>query len=87
MGWIIEYTKGARKQLEALPKETANRVDKYLRERIAVSPHIYGKALRGNLAGHWRYRSGNYRIICTPHDEIIIIEVVSIGHRKDIYEV
>lgn len=50
------------------------------------NPFIHGKALTANLRGHWRYRVGNYRLICKIEQDEVIILVVEIGHRSDIYE-
>ena len=48
-------------------------------------PRLYGKPLSANRAGQWRYRIGDYRIIAKIEDEKLIILVISIGHRRDIY--
>ena len=50
------------------------------------NPRLWGKSLTGSLNEKWRYRVGDYRILCVIKDHIVTIEVVSIGHRKDIYK-
>lgn len=55
-------------------------------KRAAISPRQYGKAMKGEYAGCWRYRVGKYRIICSLHDEILLIEVIRVGHRSDVYK-
>jgi len=47
---------------------------------------MFGKALKGNLGDYWRYRVGNYRLIAEINDEEIIIIIIGIGHRRDIYK-
>ena len=86
MAWKIEYTKTAREQLKKLPFDIASRVTEYMRERAAEAPRQYGKAMKGNFSGFWRYRVGEYRVICSLHDDILVIEVIRIGHRKNIYK-
>lgn len=56
--------------------------------RIATNedPRRFGKALKGNLRGLWRYRVGNFRIICRIEDEVLSVLVITIGHRRDIYD-
>ena len=49
-------------------------------------PKAEGKSLVGNLSGFWRYRVGDYRLICRIHDEELEILVVEVGHRKEIYD-
>ena len=49
-------------------------------------PRTVGKALTGELRGFWRYRIGDYRVICELIDDALIILAVEVGHRRDIYE-
>jgi len=51
-----------------------------------TNPRLYGKGLVANLNGQWRYRIGDYRIIAEISDEKITILVLTIGHRKEIYQ-
>jgi mRNA interferase RelE/StbE len=59
-----------------------------LENRVVTSndPRQLGAALTGNLKGLWRYRIGDYRIICRIEDRALIVVVVIVGHRRDIYE-
>lgn len=50
------------------------------------TPQIFGKGLKGNKAGLWRYRIGNYRLICEIIDNKLIILVLTVGHRREIYK-
>lgn len=87
MAWIIEYTDFATRKLESIDKKMADRIKKYLDEKIAIdlNPRRLGKSLHGNLSGYWRYRVGDYRIICEIHDEEVIVLVIDVGHRSRIY--
>lgn len=82
MQWRIE--------LEVIAERSINKLDKPSREHIRAflkdilmqdNPRIKGKALQGNLKGLWRYRVGDYRIICRIKDSELIILVVELGHR------
>lgn len=76
----------AKKQLKQLDKVIQKRMVKFLSELTKIDdPRSKGKRLVGNLLGFWRYRVGDYRLICRIHDEEIEILVVEIGHRKKIY--
>lgn len=88
MAWTISYTDTARKQLRKLDKQTARRVLDFMDERIAgaQSPRDTGKALTGPMLGtFWRYRVGDYRIICEIQDGKLCVLVVEIGHRREVY--
>lgn len=87
MVWTIDYTDTARRSLRKLDRQAARRIVDFMDERIAPSddPRQSGKALSGPLAGLWRYRVGDYRIICEVKDGQLVVLVVTIGHRSDIY--
>ena len=87
MAWTIEYSDTARRQLRKLDKQSARRILDYVDQRIAPVEDVrsLGKALRGPLGEFWRYRVGEYRIICEGLDNQLRILVVRIGARKDIY--
>lgn len=84
--WTFELTPRARKRLKHLDKPVAIRVLKALHDLTQLDdPRTRGKALTGNLAGLWRYRVGNYRIICSISDNTCIILALEIAHRSHIY--
>lgn len=88
MAWTIDYTETARKQLRKLDKQTARRILDFMDERIAgpEDPRRTGKALTGpSLGAYWRYRIGDYRIICDIQDGALRVLVIEIGNRRDIY--
>lgn len=87
MAWQIEFTDGARKQLAKLAHLEAKRIRDYLRHRIGTldNPRDLGKALTGQHAGLWRYRVGDYRLICEMRDDVLVVLVLRIGHRREVY--
>lgn len=87
MAWTISYTASARKQLRKLDKQTARRIVEFMDERVAgKGPRSSGKALTGPTLGeYWRYRVGDYRIICDIQDGAVCILVIEIGNRRDVY--
>ncbi|TLU83897.1 MAG: type II toxin-antitoxin system RelE/ParE family toxin [Chlorobium sp.] len=85
MAWKIELTASAEKELAKMDKAVARRNIKYLRDRVAIDPRTSGKALRGDHSGLWRYRVGDYRVICEIYDDKISVLVVHVGHRKEAY--
>ncbi len=87
MVWTIEYTETSRKQLKKLDKQIAKRILDYMDARVSGSknPRSSGKVLVGSLGGLWRYRVGDYRIICDIQDNALRVLVVKIGNRGDVY--
>jgi mRNA interferase RelE/StbE len=85
LAWTIEFTGSAENELARLDKSVAKRIIRYLRERVSIDPRSSGKALKVDHSGLWRYRIGDYRLICEIYDEKISVLVVRIGHRKEVY--
>ena len=87
MRYRVLYTRTAVKQLKKMDKTIASFIISYIEEKLVdcSNPRIFGKSLHGNLRDKWRYRVGDYRILAKIDDENIIITVVEIGHRKEIY--
>jgi mRNA interferase RelE/StbE len=85
--WIIEWDDRARKELRKLDKQLQKEILTYLRKRIATKedPRRFGKPLAYDKHGLWRYRVQNARIICRIEGDELIVLVVKVGHRKDIY--
>lgn len=88
MTWTVEFDDAAAKELRKLDRQAQSDILRYLRERIATDedPRRFGKPLSGELTGLWRYRVRNYRIICNIEDDKLIVLVVRVSHRKDVYE-
>ena len=87
MAWTINFTKTALKQLGKLDKPTARLIVRFMEEKIGGSDDArrYGHALVGDQKGRWRYRIGDYRVLCELRDSELLVIVVEIGHRKEIY--
>lgn len=87
MAWNIEIKPTADKSLGKLDHQVAKRILKFMHGRIAPldNPRSVGEALSGPLGDFWKYRVGDYRIICDIKDEIITILVLTIGDRKEVY--
>lgn len=87
MAWQIEFTHEAEKQLSKIDRQSAKRIFNFLRERIAQAedPRSLGKALKGVLREFWRYRIGDYRIISRIEDDRLLVLVVRVAHRREVY--
>jgi mRNA interferase RelE/StbE len=85
--WKVEWDDRARKELRKLDRQGQNDILQYLRKRIASSenPRRFGKNLMYNKYGLWRYRVKNYRIICRIYDSELIVLVIRVGHRRNVY--
>jgi len=88
MSWVYRFDERALKELKKIEPQAQRDIIAYLDERIATDsdPRRFGKSLRANLTGLWRYRVGHYRIICQIKDNVMLVLVVAVGHRKDVYE-
>ncbi|WP_299742826.1 type II toxin-antitoxin system RelE/ParE family toxin [Devosia sp.] len=88
MAWTIEVDERAARQLGKLDRPDAVRIRNFLRDRLATldDPRQLGKALQGSKLGNlWRYRVGDFRIICDLQDTRLVVLVVGVGNRRDIY--
>ncbi len=87
MTWTVEWDDKARRVLRKLNRSTQADILRYFRERIMVDddPRRFGKALRHELQGLWRYRIGDYRVVCQIQDEQLIVLALAVGHRRNIY--
>lgn len=88
MNYKVEYSKTAQKQIKKLDNYTQVMLMNWITKNLVncKDPKIHGKALKGNLKGQWRYRVGDYRILCDIEDNKIIILVINVGHRREIYK-
>ncbi len=88
MVWRVELSDQAQKGLRQIDPSQAQRILNFLYERVRVNedPRAMGEALKGPRLGEfWRYRVGDFRIICAILDEALLVLVVRIGNRRDIY--
>ena len=87
LAWKIEVTETAKKQLSKLDHQVQAEIVTYLRERIQTDedPRRFGAPLRKELASRWKYRVGDYRIICEIQADTILVLVLMVGHRSKIY--
>ena len=88
MAWKIELSATAARELDKLDPPQTKRIVKFLSERLAPleNPRTIGQALRGSLLGEfWKYRVGDYRLICKIEDDRVLVLILRIGHRRDIY--
>jgi len=88
LAWRIEVSDTAEKQLAKLDRPVAKRLRTFLLERLATldDPRSIGQALKGSELGEfWKYRVGDWRIICQIKDDKILITVVRLGNRREVY--
>jgi mRNA interferase RelE/StbE len=87
LAWTVEFDPVARKQLRKLGKVPAARIITGLEQIAALDhPKQRGKAMVDNRAGYWRYRFGDFRAIARIEDEVLVIMVVAVGHRREVYD-
>ena len=84
----LEYSKEALKDLKRLDNSVARVIYAWMKKNIegCENPRVHGKGLSSNRSGQWRYRIGDYRLICDINDSELVILAVSIGHRRDVYD-
>jgi mRNA interferase RelE/StbE len=85
---MVEFDEAAAKELRKLDRQAQQEILRYFRERIATDedPRRFGKPLSRDMAGLWRYRVRNYRVICHIEDDKLVVLVLRAGHRKVVYE-
>lgn len=85
--WSISFEPRAEKDLQKLSSADRARVLRYLAERVATleDPRAQGKALKANFSGAWRYRVGDIRIIVRIELDVLVVVVLAVGHRGDVY--
>lgn len=87
MTYHVEFTKDALKSLKKLDKHTSLFITAWVRKNLegCLDPRAHGKGLTANRSGQWRYRIGDYRLIADIQDDKVLILIVEIGHRRDVY--
>lgn len=88
MSYSVRFTKEALKQIKKMDRQNAALIIGWIRKNLenCDDPRAHGKGLTANRSGQWRYRVGNCRIIAEILDREVIILVLNIGHRRDIYD-
>ena len=88
MDWIVEFDPEAAEDFRKLDRSVQRRLQNYIRDRIipAEDPRAFARPLRGEQAGLWRFRVGDYRMICDIEEETVTILVLRVGHRREIYK-
>lgn len=87
MTWKVEFDDRALKELRKLDLRVQRQILRFLRQRVATpdNPKRFGKPLSGDRLGLWRYRIGSYRLICRIEEDRVVVLVLGVGHRKDVY--
>ena len=87
MNWVYRFDERALKELKKLGHQAQLDILDYLDGRITADadPRRFGKGLSADLVGLWLYRVGDYRILCQIKDGELLVLVVAVGHRKDVY--
>ena len=86
--WIVEFDPDAIKDLKKLDKPIQQRIYGFLLDRLAQmdNPRDLGEALAGaKLGAYWKYRVGDWRIICDLQDQRIVVRVLRVGNRREVY--
>ena len=88
MPWTVDISANAAKTLEQMDSTVRNRIRRFVQERLqgTDNPRQWGAALSGRYAGLWKYRIGNYRLVCQLQDERLVVLVVKAEHRSDAYQ-
>ena len=86
MGWRVNFGAKATKEFAKLDTQTQQRIYDYARWLETLDdPKQSGHGLVGGLSGFWRYRVGKYRLICAMQDNVLVIEVIRIAKRDEVY--
>lgn len=84
--WTIKISERALRSLRKMDKQVARRIrDKLAEISTLENPRSTGKALTGSLAGVWRYRVGDYRILCDIEDNELVVIIIDVAHRREVY--
>ena len=88
MKYQVVYSQRAIKELKKLDKYTKRIIKSWIDKNLVdcEDPRVHGKGLTANRSGQWRYRIGDYRLICQIEDEELVILALTVGHRRDVYE-
>jgi len=87
MSYSVEYSDNAKKALKKIDKHQTQIIISWIEKNLVncENPRLHGKPLRHDRKGEWRYRVGSYRLLAEIHDNLVTIEIISIGHRRVVY--
>jgi mRNA interferase RelE/StbE len=87
--WDVRFNRKAGKEFDKVDRPIQKKIKAYIATHLMMNenPRLFGHALKGNLRDFWRYRIGDYRLICYIDDKKQMIKIMHVGHRKDVYEV
>jgi len=87
MAYSVKYSDDALKDLKKIDKNQAKIIIAWIEKNLigCLNPRQYGKTLRYDRRNEWRYRVGSYRLIADIQDSVVTIEIINVGHRKEIY--
>ena len=86
--YTVEYSERAIRELKKLDRYTKQLIKAWIEKNLVgcSDPRAHGKALTANRRGQWRYRIGDYRLICQIEDDRLVILALSVGHRSEVYK-
>ena len=84
----VEYSERTLKALKKMDAYTKRMIIAWIEKHLVgcENPRRLGKCLTANLSGQWRYRIGDYRLLCEIKDDELVILAISVGHRRSVYE-
>ena len=84
----IAFTDRFKKEFRSLDKYTQRMIRAWIEKNLrgCTDPRQHGKALTANRSGQWRYRIGDYRLICLIEDDKLVILALNVGHRREVYQ-
>ena len=88
MSWRVEFTSGALRQLKKLDPFVRRMLITWVEKNLegCADARAHGKSLVGDKSGLWRYRIGDYRLLCRLNDGRLVIEAIKVGHRREVYK-
>jgi mRNA interferase RelE/StbE len=86
--WVCRFSESAQRELLKLDRQGQKDIIAYLEKRVTAKedPRRFGKALKAELSALWRFRVRDYRLLCQTQDDRLLVLVVSVGHRKNVYD-
>ena len=86
MDWQVIFTKKSQKQINALDKQIQSRLKKAILTKLMVNPSAFLEPLVGDLGGYYKFRVGDYRLICSKEEEKLVVIVIEVAHRREVYK-